>query len=319
MSSKQKLYCKLIGIINNKLLERKEKYKQIKTLISLCESDHDKTLIYIIENIYDVHSDFTIKDKPFNYILDVLNDNVLELLIEILNDIKDIFCIACINDIVWLKKHNFLFAQNAVINYFELIKSKRILLSDTSEYVCRIVDILIKTNKEIIEFSQLEDFCLIQIEKENLDNFVPKFILEALSSYKKCNLNKIDNCCKKIIQDFKDKRMYYNEREYTKFLIKIYKKQNKNVKQLEINIAQSFENEADTYDSANAECSLKIINLLKEAMQCWNNKNLPNYTKERKRIAKKLDPIQALSLEGLKKILLIWMLPISIKKLMLKY
>ena len=76
-------------------------------------------------------------------------------------------------------------------------------------------------------------------------------------------------------------------------------------------IAEAKEKLADSYDQSNPAQAHQIVHLIQEAMEYWQRSSLPEANAERKRLAKRIEPVKKLALQGMQ---LIQTDPIDLRK-----
>ena len=64
-------------------------------------------------------------------------------------------------------------------------------------------------------------------------------------------------------------------------------------------IAEAKEKLADSYDQNNPAQAHRIVHLIQEAMEYWQRSNLPEANTERKRLARRIEPVKKLALKGM--------------------
>ena len=161
--------------------------------------------------------------------------------------------------------------------------------------ICR----LLKTDKESIERDAFLKLCNDYIDSKKDDGYTPLFLL--------CALIKIPDLCdyadKKILElvaHFDKTNNYQKAIDYREELIRINKKDNAKVKALRWRIVKLLEKQADALDWEKSSNAFHIINFIQKAMNVLSKINDSESKSERKRLAKRIEPVKELSLKEMK-------------------
>ena len=207
---------------------------------------------------------------------------------------------ASCNELLFYHYHDINMAKKSIESYYqELVNPTN--ANDEFAFIKHFLGIcrLLKTDKESIECDAFLKLCNDYIDSKKDDGYTPLFLL--------CALIKIPDLCdyadKKILElvaHFDKTNNYQKAIDYREELIRINKKDNAKVKALRWEIVRLLEKQADALDWEKSSNAFHIIDFIQKAMNILNKINDSDSKSERKRLAKRIEPVKKLSLEEMK-------------------
>lgn len=207
---------------------------------------------------------------------------------------------ASCNELLFYHYHDINMAKKSIESYYqELVNPTN--ANDEFEFIKHVLGIcrLLKTDKESIERDAFLKLCNDYIDSKKDDGYTPLFLL--------CALIKIPDLCdyadKKILElvaHFDKTNNYQKAIDYREELIRINKKDNAKVKALRWRIVKLLEKQADALDWEKSSNAFHIINFIQKAMNVLSKINDSESKSERKRLAKRIEPVKELSLKEMK-------------------
>lgn len=207
---------------------------------------------------------------------------------------------ASCNELLFYHYHDINMAKKSIESYYqELVNPTN--ANDEFAFIKHVLGIcrLLKTDKESIERDAFLKLCNDYIDSKKDDGYTPLFLL--------CALIKIPDLCdyadKKILElvaHFDKTNNYQKAIDYREELIRINKKDNAKVKALRWRIVKLLEKQADALDWEKSSNAFHIINFIQKAMNVLSKINDSESKSERKRLAKRIEPVKELSLKEMK-------------------
>lgn len=207
---------------------------------------------------------------------------------------------ASCNELLFYHYHDINMAKKSIESYYqELVNPTN--ANDEFAFIKHVLGIcrLLKTDKESIERDAFLKLCNDYIDSKKDDGYTPLFLL--------CALIKIPDLCdyadKKILElvaHFDKTNNYQKAIDYREELIRINKKDNAKVKALRWRIVKLLEKQADALDWEKSSNAFHIINFIQKAMNILSEINDSESKSERKRLAKRIEPVKELSLKEMK-------------------
>lgn len=161
--------------------------------------------------------------------------------------------------------------------------------------ICR----LFKIDKESIDCDAFLKLCNEFIDNKKDDGYTPLFLLCALRKISDFS-DYADKKMLELVEHFDNTNNFKMAIGYRKELIAISKKDNAKVKALRWEIVRLLEKQADALDWEESSNAFHIIDFIQKAMNILNKINDSDSKSERKRLAKRIEPVKKLSLEEMK-------------------
>lgn len=203
-------------------------------------------------------------------------------------------------DLAWEHYHNIDLANEAMITYFNVLKSETDDYRQTAVVtaICRIYSIIQSNEFNIYE---LHSFCIETLipSLPSNDRSICTIIRSLLmSSY----THDLEKYILNLIAIKEANKEFLLAIDLTEILIDLYKKEKRsNEKQtLLCNLARYHEETANLLDWDNPQNARRIIYLIQKSMSFWAATQLKASAEERKRLAKRIEPIKKLSLKTIK-------------------
>lgn len=210
---------------------------------------------------------------------------------------------AVCGEFVWLHNHNYKLAEKAVLSYYTEFNNPS--YEDDFAYtkiilgICRIYS---KCKIQSFDYFSFANDALKYVEN-NFDrsDFCILFILKALTTCNE-NLDLIEQIYNNAISYYENNNDFEKAIAFLEGKELICEKQRNRdeIKSIRIRIAQNFEKEADKFDWEDPAKAFKIINLIHKSMNAWDRTNDVKGKYERQRLAKRIIPVKALSLQSFK-------------------
>lgn len=266
-------------------------------IYTFCNSKHDPDT-ECVSIICRLLSDYVL---PYNHnesmqISNNINDHIYDVLENIVDNSTCVFFNATCNELLWTHYHKAKFAIEALNSYMQELD----VPSHKDEYykhkvifsICRIYS---KFSSADFNYSDFFDRAVtyaheyVFVEKHGLCS-----ILQALSSCK-IRLEDIEKIYEKAIANCNQNNWHYHKVMLQESLLDFYIKHNNNEKanKLKVEIAISYEQQADSLDPGKSGNLYRIEKCLHNAMSLWDKCNDKSRGKEeRNRLAKKIEPVQ---------------------------
>lgn len=162
--------------------------------------------------------------------------------------------------------------------------------------ICRLFS---KIGVKFIDNDEFLSLCNDFIDSKKDDGYTPLFLLCALIRISEFS-NYADNKISELVTHFDNIDNYQKAIDYRDELITIHKKDSAKVKALRWEIVRLLEKQADALDWEKSSNAFHIIDFIQKAMNILNKINDSDSKSERKRLAKRIEPVKKLSLEEMK-------------------
>ena len=233
-----------------------------------------------------------------------LSDKNYQQLGKILNGSNCILFNAICSEVLWKKNHNFSDAENAVHLYWRLAKEDSLAEREFSCYAVSICRIYAKCKIDKFDYDTFFQASLDYV-KANYDkaDYCIAFVLEALV---RCNNNR--DVLKKAYCEVID---YYEKNSRPDRAIVflddleefcLFGKDRSKSAGIRKRVALNYEKQANQMDWNDPNNAHRIVHLIKNSMENWRKSKLPEAVAERKRLAKRIEPVKKLSLKAIQTI-----------------
>ncbi len=260
----------------------------------------------LLSVIIDLFSEYTLplslEDSLSVHSLDELTSKEYDMLLSVARRSSCKYFQAICFDIIWEHYHKIDLANKALKSYFNMLQS------ETDDYkkaafviaVCRIYS---KTKSAEFDISSLHHLCMESIipslpTSERYTHIILKSLL--LSS----NSKELENYITTLIKTNVTAKEYYEAIYLTEILVEVYKKEKRNSDRqaLLCDLAKYNEGAANLLNWDDPQNARRIIHLIQKAMSLWTASHSSSANEERKRLAKKIEPVKKLSLSNIKSI-----------------
>lgn len=262
---------------------------------------HNKELFYTVsvllsENILPIRND----EKLELYGLQRVSETAKKSLCSIIEKSSCQYFNATCGEFLWQSYHERKYAEIALNAYFSEMKTPS--YEDEFTYtrlalgICRIYS---KYQAPVFSYEQFEEECLKYIGLHLDDSgYGVLFILEGLLSCKKNTLKTVQ-ALQQAIQHFVEIKNYERGISFAESLEKYYMASNQKDKlsDLRRDMARMCEDYADCYDWSDPAKTHEIIRLIQKSMNLWECAKKGESKSERKRLAKRIEPVKKLSLQ----------------------
>ena len=301
---KNKLVNDIISILNNDSYLC-EKQDQIRSLYKYRRTENRNLLKAVCsmldEHILPMKYDETIR---LHY-TDSLSDKNYIQLSQITEKSKCSYFNGICNEVLWDKYHKFNFAKQSILSYNqELIKpttvdNHKFAYAFYSIGVCRVYS---RCKVPEFDFESFFNNTIAYIKcNYNKHGYFILFILEALCKCKE-HFDIIENTYLKVIDYYEINSNYEKACTWLESLAKFCSATKSKTNDIYIRIALNREKQASLLDWSLPQNSHNIINLIHQAMVNWEKSKDLKSSKERKRLAKIIEPVKVLLLESMQSI-----------------
>ena len=291
----------IIDILNNK--DSKDVVRELSTIGKKFCSNTEKETLSVLERIFYKHT-LPINDKNnTNYgyikvkeISEQTYNNLDYILVQSINDYFNAVC----GELLWDHFHNNVYAEVSVKAYYSLLckdSEMEYYFIRMSLGICRIY-----SKYQILSFDFDIFYSLCKkyiIEHINDTGYSALFLIRGLLKCKKHQEETLDIIRNSIIT-FRERKDYAKAIKYNENYIKLAHISKDESRKIKYEIAKDYESQADLYDYSNPKDSFNIIQNIKNSMKTLNSIGNDKFAKEeRKRLAKKVEPIKLLSTKAL--------------------
>ena len=231
-----------------------------------------------------------------------LSDKEYDILLAISCRSSCLYFSAVCFEFVWSHYHRIDLAEKSMNLYLDILKIERDD-SRKAAFVTAICRIYSVTKLKKFDIEGFHQFCL--------ESLIPKLspsgrwintILKSLMLGSKSNV--LEEYILKLIKSKESQKEYFDIITLTEILIDGYKRERRNIEKQTwmSNLAKYHELAADLLDWNDSKNALKITHLIQKSMQIWSDSGNPSAGEERKRLAKRIEPVKKLSLESLQSV-----------------
>ena len=205
-------------------------------------------------------------------------------------------------EVLWLHYRKIELANKAMTAYWEALKTESddYIRAALASSVCRIYN---KTKSRTFDVSKFQRFCTDCLIPSfpSSENY-PDIVLKALLLGSFCK--DIERYTIELIKKRTRSKEYISAIFLSEILVEIYKKEKRgDDKQVWLcNLAKYHEAAANLLDWNDPQSARRIIHLIQKAMQLWTASAHKDSSNERKRLAKRIEPVKKLSLDSIKSI-----------------
>lgn len=257
-------------------------------------------LSIIIEVLSECALPLNFDDALSIYSLDEIDSNGYDVILSIANSSSCHYFNAIAFELAWKHFHKIDLADKAINYYFDSLQSINNNYVQTS-IVAAICRIYAKTKTKGFNLSKFQQFCLNSLipnypVSERYTEITLRSLLMATGD------NDIERHVLSLIKTKEAKRDYYSAIDLTEILSEAYKKAKRTVdkQNLKSRLAKYYEAAANQLNWDDPQNAHRIIHLIQKAMSLWSASKSPDAVNERKRLAKRIDPVKKLSLETIK-------------------
>lgn len=292
----------ITSILNNEQTSLDEKFSMLRGVRDHRKGNNKITVLIILNILQEYYlpmsnERFDEGKQLFKDANDIVYNNIKSIARK---SIMQLFNASC-NEFLFYHYHELNMAKASIESYYgELIAptdpDDEFAFIKHALGICRLFS---KIGVRFIDNNEFLNLCDNFIDSKKDDGYTPLFLL--------CALRKISD-----FSDYADKKMlelveYFDNTNnfkmaigYRKELIAISKKDNAKVKALRWEIVRLLEKQADALDWEESSNAFHIIDFIQKAMNILNKINDSDSKSERKRLAKRIEPVKKLSLEEMK-------------------
>lgn len=292
----------IVTVLNDNNLKEQEK-KNIIYQMRKGKHIENRQLLFAIDEIMSYHIlPITHKESLHGAFINNMSERNFMRLEEITKNSKCKYFNAVASELLWQHNHDLSLAKKALDLYYD--ESKKYISNDEIEYVRFAVSICrIYSRCAVSEFPYDSFFDeAIAYIKTNfpISNYCILFILEALST---CNrqIDIIESVYNEAILFYENSGDFSKANSFLESLEEFYESHKKNGQKsnLRRRMAVNYERQADALDWESPENAHRIVSHIQSAMEMWNKANDSDSPAQRKRLAKRIDPIKKLSLKAM--------------------
>lgn len=313
MIEMKKLDKEIVSILNSEdSLEAKR--SGLRSLIPHRRADN-KRLLHAVITLLSVHILPVRADSNFSeHLLNSLVEPDYEKLRQILEKSQCIFFNATCGELLWLHYKDKAFADLSMHSYYCELQSPSYEYSfqfaRASIGICRIYS---RCKLSSFPFAAFFDLCSGFIDNHIYDSgFGAVHVLLGLSL---CDyeLERLESQLITAFNKMETEEKCVQQILFGEALISFYSitKQKAKCPSIYRGIALAKEKLADSYDQDSPAQAHRIVHLIQEAMELWQKSSRPEANTERKRLAKRIEPVKKLALQGMQ---LIQTDPIDLRK-----
>ena len=207
---------------------------------------------------------------------------------------------ASCNEFLFNRYHQSEMAECAIISYFsELIMPTNKKAFSFIKHALGLCRLFAKIGVKYVDGNKFLALCSEYIDSEKDNGYVSLFLLLGLKSIKDFS-EFVGGKFIEMIKHYDENNVYYKSIRYREEVIKANTKDKTlvtNTKKEIVKLLEKQSNSLDWDDSANA---FNIIDLIQRAMSILNQINDTEAKRERKRLAKLIEPVKKLSLKEMK-------------------
>ena len=291
----------IINILNDK------DYKDVISKLSaiskkFCSNTEIETLS-VIERILYKHTLSINDNNETNYgCIDVkkISEQTYNNLVCILGESTNDYFNAVCGELLWDHFHKNIYAEISAKSYYSLLCKD----SKTEFYfirmalgICRIYS---KYQVPSFNFDDFYALCKKYIRDHiNDTDYCALFLIRGLLKCKKYQ-DELTNIIKDCVVIFRERKDYVKAIEYNKNYTRLTQISKDELRTIKYEIAKDYESQADLYNYGDPKDSFNIIQNIKNSMKTLNSLGNDKFAKEeRKRLAKKVEPVKHLSTKAL--------------------
>lgn len=271
---------------------------------SMTEADQ-LTAVLTIELLTEHILPFQLGRSIHMYELGAATDSTYQDLKQILQDSECSYFNATCGELLWDHYHDVQYAEIAMLGYWAEFCAP----PEDSKYaqfrvilgICRIFS---KYQNPVFDFEAFVDACERYIRSDYQD--LKHFGISILKALAMCDVlfERIEKLAQDVRDDYEASEDYDMAIAYEKFLEEQYThyKDTEVVRETRMRIARLYESSADKLDWENAQNSHRMVALIHNAMNIWEKVKIPEAKRERERLAKRLVPVRALTLQTMQTI-----------------
>lgn len=228
------------------------------------------------------------------------NDKVYENINKIAIKSKMTLFNAICNELLFYHYHKIEMAEQAILAYFSELQTP----TNEDEFsfmrhslgICRL---FAKIGVKYIDSKNFLNLCIEHIDNEKDENYSPLHLLLALKPIKNYS-EFVDKKFFELIKYYDDNNNYKKAIDYREEVIEINKENKSLVTSIKWEIIKLLEQQANAFDWNNSSNAFLIISYIQKAMNLLNQIDCEEARKERKRLAKQIEPVKELSLKEMK-------------------
>lgn len=291
----------ITSILNNEQTSLDEKLSMLRDVRDYWRGNNHITSVKVLnilqEHFLPMNNERFDKGKQlFKDANDIVYSNIKSIAKNSKMQLFNAYC----NELLFYNYHDIDMAKKSIQSYYQELINPTNTNNEFSFIkhalgICR----LLKIDTESIDCEAFLKLCNDYIDNKKDDGYTALFLL--------CALRKIpaffDYADKKIlelIEHFDNTNDFQKAIDYREELIAINKKDKVKVKTLRWEIVRILEKQADTFDWEESANAFHIINFIQKAMNILNKINDGESKSERKRLAKRIEPVKELSLKQMK-------------------
>lgn len=262
----------------------------------------NRNLVYLVNTMLDTfYLPYRYEDSLRIYKNYEISERNYNLLATIQKSSKCVIFNAICAEIIWNHTHKIEYAEKSIFSYKKLLDN----CDDDSSYniftisICRIYS---RCNIEKFPYRQLFDNLIAYIKSRySVPNYCNAILLYGLS---KCGLylNEIKDVYNEIIEFYENTKDFNRAINYIEDLLKLSCISKTDKQLLKVRIAENYEKQADMLDWNKSGNAHTIIHLIQNSMKWWNDSKNSRAKNERKRLAKRIEPVKKLSMTTLQTI-----------------
>ena len=279
-----------------------EKTSELRKKKARAKGHNQIVLSAIIELLSEYTLPLNIDDSFSIYSLDNITSKEYEVLRNIVKLSSFRFFNAICLDMLWEHYHNINFANEALEAYFDVLQTENDNYTQTA-IVSSICRIYAKTKSNKFNTSRFRQFCLETLipnypTTERYTEIALRSLLLGM------NNSAVEKYTLDLIKSRAEKHDYYDAIHLTEILTEVYNKEKRtsDKQSLLVRLAKYHEAAANQLDWNDPQHSRRIIHLIQKAMNLWSASKSPDTTNERKRLAKRIEPVKKLSIDNIKSI-----------------
>lgn len=248
---------------------------------------------------------FRVEDNLTQYELQNIPSDVIASLEQIVLQSQSTYFNATCGEYLWTRIHKLLFADLAVKAYYTELDQPSypddLAFPRMALGICRIIS---KYKVQPFPYDAFLEKCITHIESHIDDNdFCNLFVYEALISCEDYS-NAVQKSLEKTISYYEQSNNHSKFIAYSEVLKALYESigQHDNAHSLISRIAEAHESKANQFDWTDPKHSHMIIAEVQEAMNEWRSFGGETANNERKRLAKRIEPVKRLMIESMQTI-----------------
>ncbi len=275
-----------------------ERVDQLKVECNHRRSENRLTIKFVIELLSEFILPLRHDVEINNYLFQYVTENIYKNLKIILEGSTCTYFNAVCGELLWKHYHDKQLASLALNAFLSEIYSPTYddgyYFTHMATGICRVYSKFKQSSFPIKSFFEI---CMAYVDKHIDDSgYCVLFILNGLFD---CNVHsdQVENTILNAMRGFREKGNYSRAIAFSESLEKYYRRNKIKTESILIERAKDYELEAEQYDWLNPQSSQNIIHLIQSAMNTWSCIEGPTAKLERRRLAKKLDPVKQLSLK----------------------